>query len=364
MTNQRNIAVLCNYELLPERVGGMDYFFWMFDQKCKENSIHVDWFFPNKSSHGNYSDLTIHASGFVTIENYFLGFCKVNKRDYTHICTHFVELCTPFFYKIKQLSNAKIITVDHNPRPLGGYPFKKKIEKRLKGILFSRYIDLFVGVSNYSKSESIEEFGWQIKKKAIVIFNGIDDYKFKKKKSFVSNNRFIVASHLRKDKGIQDLILAVKLLNSQFVFDFVIDIYGEGYYEENLKKMIQDYTLQKFFSFKGSVPNLHEIYCNYDYLIHPSHGETFCYSVVESLLCNLPVITTNNQGNVLALVDENKNGFLYEVSQIKELEDILCKILNRTAKIGDCSESNKKVNELTLEKMVENHLALVLENKS
>ena len=26
----KRIAVLCNYELLPERVGGMDYFFWQF----------------------------------------------------------------------------------------------------------------------------------------------------------------------------------------------------------------------------------------------------------------------------------------------------------------------------------------------
>ncbi|MDG2432747.1 MAG: hypothetical protein P8M54_09850, partial [Flavobacterium sp.] len=59
MDNQKRIAVLCNYKLLPERVGGMDYFFWQFDANCKLNNIQVDWFFPNTAKHGQYSMLTI-----------------------------------------------------------------------------------------------------------------------------------------------------------------------------------------------------------------------------------------------------------------------------------------------------------------
>ncbi|MFV7236100.1 glycosyltransferase [Flavobacterium sp. ZB4R12] len=235
---------------------------------------------------------------------------------------------------------------------------KKKIEKRIKGILFSRYIDLFVGVSEYSKSELIREFGAQIEKRSIVIFNGLEIGKYIKKEIFNSNTQFIVVSHLRKDKGIQDLILAVKDLKS---FDFTIDIYGKGYFEEELKKMIEDFSLQKFFNFKGSVSNLNEIYCKYDYLIHPSHGETFCYSVVESLMSNLPVITTKDQGNVLQLVEENRNGFLFEVAKVDELNEILRKILNKESRITNCSAVNKNVNDLTLTKMVANHLALVLD---
>ena len=67
----RKIAVLCNYELLPTRVGGMDYFFWQFDAKCKENNIQVDWFFPNKSSHGAYDKLTIFDSKGKAVESFF-----------------------------------------------------------------------------------------------------------------------------------------------------------------------------------------------------------------------------------------------------------------------------------------------------
>ncbi|MFV8271448.1 glycosyltransferase family 4 protein [Flavobacterium sp. GT2N3] len=356
MTNQKNIAILCNYELLPERIGGMDYFFWMFDEKCKENGIQVDWFFPNQSSHGNYSRLTIHASNYENVEKHFYSYCLDNNRKYSVVVTHFIELCTPIFKKIKEVTNAKIIAVDHNPRPTEGYPLKKKFEKRIKGILFSRYIDLFVGVSKYSKSELIKEFGTQIRKKSIVVFNGLEISKFKNKKFFNSTNQFIVASHLRKDKGIQDLILAVNDLKS---FDFTIDIYGQGYFEGELKKMIQDFGLQIFFNFKGSVSNLNEIYCHYDYLIHPSHGETFCYTVVESMLSNLPVITTRNQGNVLGLIVENINGFLFEEKNIVELKGILENILSGKSQILE-NPTNIKLQSFTLEKMVNNYLELIL----
>ena len=364
MTELKKIAALCNYELLPERVGGMDYFFWQFNSQCAENGIQVDWFFPNQSDHGEYASLTIFDSGYQSVENYFINFCKTNEIAYTHIITHFIELSTPFFYRIKRFSKARIIAVDHNPRPLSGYSLKKRIEKRIKGILFSRYIAVFVGVSNFSRLELIKEFGTQIGKKSIVILNGLDNRKFKKKLNFEFNNKFIVASHLRRDKGIQDLIIAVKYLTDEHEYDFLIDIYGSGYFEMELKKMIEDYSLQKFFDFKGSVANLHEIYCNYDYLIHPSHGETFCYSVVESLMCDLPVITTKGQGNILELVEDNKNGFLFEVCKVNQLKEILVKILNNYSRISTCSTLNKRVNDLTLTSMVDRYLALVLQNKS
>lgn len=358
VVNQQKIAIVCNYELLPERVGGMDYFYWLFDKKCKENNIEVHWFFPNKSSHGEYKNLSVFSSNYENVENYFLQNHASNK--YSHVITHFIEICTSFFKKLKIVSNAKVIVVDHNPRPIDGYPLKKIIEKRVKGFLYSQYIDVFVGVSNYSKNQLIKDFGYQIKSKSITIFNGLDKNKFHKKTDYSSQNRFIVASHLRKDKGIQDLILAVSELEKNNHKNFIIDIYGKGYYEDFLKKMIIDFNLQSHFNFKGSVSNLHEIYKDYDYLIHPSHGETFCYSVVESLMSNLPIITTKNQGNVLGFVVDGVNGFLFDESNSKQLKEILESILSKEKCIFKANQNNSEINDLTLENMVENHFKLLL----
>jgi len=359
--NPNKIAVLCNYQLLPERVGGMDYFFWDFDKKCRENDIEIDWFFPNKSNHGDYSNLTIYSSEIKSVENSFLSFCYENNPDYTHIITHFVELCTPFFYKIKQFSNAKVIAVDHNPRPLNGYPLKKRVNKSLKGILFSRYIDLFIGVSDYTVNEILKDFGSHLKSKTVTIYNGVilDSILVRDKKA-TQKPSFLVASHLRESKGIQDLIEAVYLLPIEIKTQIKIAIFGDGPYKQQLLEKIEKYNVHKCFIFMGSKPNLNEIFSQYDYMLQPTHMECFSLSILESLAANVPVITTNVGGNTEAIIS-GENGFIFEAKNIKALTELLEDLYLGNKKIS-VNTRELIANSFSLPKMVENHFEL-LKNK-
>jgi len=354
----QKIAILCNYELLPERVGGMDYFFWEFDKKCKDNNIEIDWFFPNKSNHGNYLNLTIHSNEELNVENNFLTFYKKNKPEYTHVITHFIELCTPVFYKIKKISSVKIITIDHNPRPLNGYPLKKKINKRLKGILYSRYIDVFVGVSNYTVNEILKDFGCHLKSKTITIYNGvIIDSILARDKRVIAKPRFLVASHLRESKGIQDLIEAVNLLPIVSKNQIQIVIYGEGPYKQQLLDKIKKYSLQDCFNFMGSKPNLNEIFSQYDYMLQPTHMECFSLSILESLAANVPVITTNVGGNT-EVITSGENGYIFEARDTKALALLLENIYLGNKKISG-NTRELVANSFSLPKMVENHFELL-----
>ena len=354
----RKIAVLCNYELLPERVGGMDYFFWQFDAKCKQNNIQVDWFFPNQSSHGDYAKLTIFENTATSIESFFLNHCTQNSSNYESIITHFIELCTPFFYKIKQRTTARIIVVDHNPRPINGYPFQKRLHKRLKGILFSKYIDLFVGVSNYTVNEILKDFGSSLKNKTIPIYNGvlINDIKVRTERNKFKPT-FMVASHLRASKGIQDLVQAVMLLPDEIKNEIKIAIFGDGPYKEKLIELIKQKKLTDNFQFMGSQPNLKEIFCQYDYMLQPTHMECFSLSILESLAANVPVITTNVGGNE-EVITNTVNGFIIKAKDIDSLENVIKKVYLGDFKI---TQNTRTLIEeaFSLDSMVDNHFKII-----
>nr|WP_315142606.1 glycosyltransferase family 4 protein [uncultured Flavobacterium sp.] len=359
MKNKSKIAILCNYVLMPERVGGMDYFFWNFDKKCKENNIQVDWFFPNRSLHGEYGKMTIFESNHQSLELFFLDFYVQQAPVYSNIITHFLELCTPFFKKVKLLSEAKVITVDHNPRPIKGYPLKKKIEKKVKGFLYSKYVDELIGVSNYTVEEIINDFGFQVKSKTKTIYNGVISKDIKVRSNRALNKpTFLVASHLRESKGIQDLIMAVQLLPLEMKNEIKIDIYGDGPYKTQLIEKIKKYQLEDCFSFKGNQSNLNEIFSQYDYMLQPTHMECFSLSILESLAANVPVITTNVGGNEEAVVD-GINGYVFKVKDTIALAAILEEVFLGTKKI----HANTRIaieDKFSLEKMVSEHFALLL----
>lgn len=356
MSKGRKIAIICNYKLLPERVGGMDHFFWAFARACKKNNLEVHWFFPNFSSQGNYSQLKLFApENNVSLEAFTL---TIIDDSYEYVFTHFVELCTSFYSKLKKQTNAKIIAVDHNPRPINGYPLKKRIKKRLKGWLYSKYIDQFIGVSQYTVNEILKDFGKGLDHKTSVIYNGviIDDIEIQTKRKS-KHPIFLVASHLRESKGIQDLIEAVTFLSESIRANIKIDVYGEGPNEEKLKTQVNELSLESIFNFKGSVPNLNEVYCKYDYMLQPTHMECFSLSILESLAANVPVITTPVGGNE-EVITHRDNGYIFKTKNKEGLSDIIEKIFEGNLTITKDTRPLIET-KFSIDLMVDNYLKLI-----
>jgi L-malate glycosyltransferase len=345
------IAIICNYELLESRVGGMDYFFWAFYKTCQANGIEVDWFFPNSATHGDYAVFNIIPANNSSLEKHFIQYIKHKNVAYSHIITHFVELCNSFFKAIKIYQTSNVIAVDHNPRPLNGYSLKKRIKKRIKGLLYSKYINQFIGVSDYTSQAILHDFGGFLKPKVQTIYNGVlmDTIIPKTTERSQVKPKFLVVSHLRYSKGIQDLIKAVHVLSEDLKSGLSIDVYGDGPYKNELLQLVSKCNLEFNFNFKGSHSNVNELYQDYDYLIQPTHMECFSLSILESLAANIPVITTPVGGN-LEVITNNDNGLIFETKDVNALASIL-RIRENTRTLIE--------SKFSIDTMVQKHLELL-----
>tara|TARA_R100000935_G_scaffold16940_4_gene33465 strand:+ start:26799 stop:27866 length:1068 start_codon:yes stop_codon:yes gene_type:complete len=352
LKKKKHIALICNYVLNLNRVGGMDRFFWSYNKALREQGHKVTWFFPEGKVFEDYKEFEICLAGEETLEASVLR----SKGHFDIIITHFIPLCTPFYKALKKKGNPYIIAVDHNPRPINGFSRSKKVKNKIKGLFYSKFIDVFVGVSKYTKDAILNDYGFHLKEKTKVIYNGIETsiYASREKEN---QGKFIVASHLRESKGIQDLIEAVNILPDQFLPLLQIDIFGEGPLENHLKERVRSYKLEKQINFKGSSPQLPALLKNYSFLLQPTYMECFSLSILESLAANVPVITTPVGGN-LEIIEHGVNGFIFEPGDIKELTHILQQVLLGEMKIDQRVDHNIKEN-YNLRKMVQEHINIL-----
>ncbi len=356
-----NIAVVCNYVLMPDRVGGMDYFFLGFNSYCLSRGHDVKWFFPNLSNHGDYDQLDI-TNCDNNVERGFIDFSKIHHVKFDRIITHFTAICTPFYKKAKQsYPLSSIVAVDHNPRPVGGYPFKKRLEKKLQSTLYARYIDVFVGVSQYTVDELIKDFGKRISDRCELVYNGIvtQHIEISEKRSLdIQNLRFLTVAHLRESKGIQDLLAALGALKKKDVLGSTqFDLYGDGPYRSSLETLSREADLGNNVNFMGSVSDVNTRFPDYDYMILPTYMECFSLAILESLAANVPVITTTVGGNMEAVIDGD-NGYIYKEGNVNELEVIVEELLTGRRSID--RNFYKYVRDTwSIESMISNHYKLL-----
>ncbi|MGB8706052.1 MAG: glycosyltransferase family 4 protein, partial [Gillisia sp.] len=200
------------------------------------------------------------------------------------------------------------------------------------------------------------DYGKHLAPKTGLIYNGIatQEYARRQEKNY---GRFIVASHLRPSKGIQDLIEAVSLLEPGLKQRLEINIFGEGPMEAELKELVKGKNLEKQIRFCGSSPELPGLFKNYSYLLQPTYMECFSLSILESLAANVPVVTTPVGGN-LEIIADGQNGFIFAAGNAEQLAEILKGILQQQRSISEPVDELIR-NHYDLEKMVKEHLALL-----
>jgi len=165
--------------------------------------------------------------------------------------------------------------------------------------------------------------------------SGVDDDKFKPdatNSSLGKNNRPLVigcASRLLRDKGIPELVEAVKIVEKKC--DVELRIAGDIFLKNPsscTSKDIEKWSKISSVKFLGNVSDMVGFWQGCDVAILPSHREGFPKALLEAAACGLPLLGADVPG-VREIVLDGVNGLLF-------------------AK-GDCQDIARKIKTISIE---------------
>jgi D-inositol-3-phosphate glycosyltransferase len=147
---------------------------------------------------------------------------------------------------------------------------------------------------------------------------GVDREIFSPDLSVKRENIFLSIGRIQEQKGqLQTLefLNNFKKIENDFKCIFIggpSGKYGNEYLQE-LKQTVKEFNLDTHVEFLNNLPQIKiiELLNKSKLLIHTSQFETFGLVAIEANTMGVPVLTTNN-GSLMEIIENNKNGFLSE----------------------------------------------------
>jgi glycosyltransferase involved in cell wall biosynthesis len=244
------------------------------------------------------------------------------------------------FLKTKFKKNYDIVHAHNIPSTLAMKNIRGKKILTIHGI-FSKQINELHGKTATIFSQKYEKHAlhWAdaitvVSKETLSYYDTINDFKIyqipnaieieslPKNKEKKYEKQLIFAGRLSKEKGVEVLAEICKKLPD----DINIIILGSGPDADKIKTIANS---KKNIHYLGYLPKERTIPLirGSDILIQPSLSEGISSTLLESMACKTPIITTNIGGNNELIVD-NKTGILIDPGDSNELLKQIIRILN------------------------------------
>ena len=181
---------------------------------------------------------------------------------------------------------------------------------------------------------------------------GVDKKIFSPDPSVKKENIFLSIGRIQEQKGqLQTLefLNNFRKIKNDFKCIFIggpSGKYGEEYLLE-LKRTVKNFNLDKHVEFLDNLPQIEiiELLNKSKLLIHTSQFETFGLVAIEANTMGVPVLTINN-GSLMEIIENNKNGYLSENLIDKDVNNFVSNLLNEDKKFEEvsftCIEKSKK----------------------
>lgn len=209
---------------------------------------------------------------------------------------------------------------------------------------------------------------------AIVMPNMIDlpqDFVAPTKPAFRNPLKIGSLGRLYPEKFFDKMVSALPILHSRGInCEYVIG--GVGPEEEKLNKLANEIGVEKNFKILGWTADKKTFFDGIDIFVLPSFGETFGIVLLEAMLYNTPIITSDSWGPD-EIIKEGINGLKASKDDAKKMPELLANQIERLVKDQDLARkiaanahldflqnySSQKVGKKlfeTVEKIVTNYL--------
>ncbi len=203
--------------------------------------------------------------------------------------------------------------------------YKPKINKYMDSIA-----DIFVAIS-HSVKDAWVKIGLP-EDKIRIIYNGLDSGRYVNKKLNDSSIiRIVMTGHIQPNKGQEQLIKALSLLDEKYLKRLHVDLWGEAYsdYKAYLLRIIKKYNLGNVVNFCGYCNDIPQKLSEYDIGVICSKAEGFGRVTVEYMFAGLAVIASDTGANP-EIIQNEENGLLYSYGDERHLAEQIKKYIDDT----------------------------------
>lgn len=310
----------------PERVGGM----WtVADQYMKSDYYNkkVNLTYVATSTNGSkLKRLTFMLKGLMKIQY------KLKHDEYDIVHIHMAEKGSTFrkgiVVKMAAKCGCKVIVHLH-AGPFMTWYNSLENQKQLKIKNIFANIDRLLVLGEYWKKEMKQLIP---EEKITVLYNGaeipnINSYN-------INSYKIIYSGVMKKEKGIYDLIDAIKMIDDRIDKKYKVELYGNDL-EGNIDNYMKDNNISHRFILKGWVDSdkKDSIYNHALINVLPSYYEGLSMSVIEAMSYGIPTITTNIStmpellGETVVLVKPGDvHGLAKEIKRYCENPELLKKL--------------------------------------
>lgn len=143
------------------------------------------------------------------------------------------------------------------------------------------------------------------------------------------NYRLLYLGRLDKQKGLIELLEAVKQLKEKSIVNFIFDIVGDGPDEDEIKDFYENLDLGERVVFHDGITDLDQLKCFYlnaDLFVLPTYHEGFPRTLYESMIFGVPIITTF-VGGISSIMIDNINCIEIQPKSVESIKNSIEKAL-------------------------------------